>query len=69
MPKPHNRMKMVELLDVLDAFVVPSFASIKQANLKGSLISRFRFLSNSCVQCLEGLIWKRVEVQMQTEEE
>jgi hypothetical protein len=32
--KPHNRMKMVELLDVLDAFVVPAFSGLKQSSLK-----------------------------------
>ena len=32
--KPHNRMKMVELLDVLDAFVVPSYTPLRASELK-----------------------------------
>ncbi len=32
--KPHNRMKMVELLDVLDAFAVPPYVPMRQTELK-----------------------------------
>lgn len=32
--KPHNRMKMVELLDVLDAFLLPGYTPLKPADLR-----------------------------------